>query len=391
MKEIGNHFQLELEEIKAQGLYRSLYSFQVNNGKHLTFNGKAYLNFSSNNYLDLADDERLKQGAIQAIQEWGAGGKASRLIHGSTSLHELLESTIAKFKQTEAALLFNSGYHANVGVLSQLAAEGDVYFTDELNHASIIDGLRLSKAKKVIYPHLDLNSLEAQLKKERAENAKGKLIIVTESVFSMDGDVAPLLDLLSLAEKYDTWIYLDEAHAVGVFGKTGQGLVEACGISTERLQRVIQMGTFGKAFGSFGAFIAGSKNLIEWLVNRVRTFIYTTSLPPAVLGASLVALRMMPAEHVRRDRLWHNLRTLEKLLQTQWNNTFKIVSPIVPIRLNHLEKTLRASEFLKSAGFWLTAIRYPTVASGTERLRLTVMSSHTDEELARLVSTLGEC
>lgn len=379
-------FNDELEKIKAQGLLRTLRTVSSGPGPEIEVDGRRVLNFCSNDYLGLAGDPRLIEAAAEAARRYGAGSGAARLISGNSALCDELEASLAGLKGTEAVLLFNSGYHANIGVLPAIAGEGDVIFSDELNHASLIDGCRLSKAETVVYRHNDLNHLEDLLRTplptlspitgERARvRGRARRIIVTEAVFSMEGDVCPLDDLLVLSKKYDAVVYLDEAHAVGVFGKDGEGLAPK-----GPPDNLICMGTLGKAFGSYGAFVAGSKSLREYLINKARSFIFTTALPPAVLGASIETVRIVREEKERRERLWNNVRKIKGRSS---------LSPIFSIPIGPADKAMEVSRRLFDQGFFLQAIRPPTVPEGTSRLRLTVSAAHTDEHLERLVTCLN--
>ncbi|MBF0492633.1 MAG: 8-amino-7-oxononanoate synthase [Deltaproteobacteria bacterium] len=416
----------EIQELQSNNLYRSLKTISSDIGPYVEFQGRKLLNFSSNNYLGLANDHRLKDAAIQATEQFGTSSGASRLITGSMSLHQQLEEKIAQFKNTEAALVFNSGYQANLGIITALLREGDEIYSDELNHASIIDGCRLSKATTKVYRHNDMNHLGELLKSNchphpdplpsrergqyslsspdggqyhsplpRGEGAGGRVkrLIVTDSIFSMDGDLAPLQDLAALAEKYDCYLMVDEAHATGVFGKNGKGLVEAIwpdGRPSYLQENLIQMGTFGKALGSFGAYVAAATDVIELLINKARSFIYTTSLPPGVLAASLRAIEIVEQEPERRAKLWENIHHFSKVLNAS-RLTFhasQISSPIIPILMGSSEKALELSQKLFEQGFWVSAIRYPTVAKGSERLRLTLMASQEKEHLDALAQLL---
>lgn len=349
-------FENDIAGLKDKGLFRSLRTLPPD-----------VLNFCSNDYLGLATDPRLKEAAKEAVDRYGAGSGAARLISGNNVLWEELEAALADLKGTEASLLFNSGYHANIGVLPTLAGEGDAIFSDELNHASLIDGCRLSKAEKAVYRHNDLNHLEELLKK-----TPKKKIIVTEAVFSMEGDVCPLNDVMKLADRYEALVYLDEAHAVGVFGKEGEGLAPK-----NPPENLIGMGTLGKAFGSYGAFVSGTKALRDCLINKARSFIFTTALPPAAVGASLAAVKIVRAERGRRERLWENVRRLEGR------------SPIFSILIGDARKTMEISEYLLKQGIYLQGIRPPTVPEGTSRLRLTLSAVHTQEQILRLSEALA--
>src|SRR5258706_584464 len=274
----------ELQKIKDAGLYRKLRCVEGDQDATLLLDGCEGINFSSNNYLGIANHPALATAAKAAIDRYGCGSGASRLISGNMTLHEELETKLAKFKGCEAALVFNSGFQANTGILATLVGDGDVILSDALNHASIIDGCRLSRAKSQVFAHGDLDSLETGL---RAAPSGSRKLIVTESIFSMDGDEAPLLGIVELAEKYRAMVMVDEAHGTGVFGPNGAGVVAKLGL-TERVD--IQMGTLGKALGGFGAYVAGSNALRELLINRCRSFIFTTSLPPAVMGMAIAGV-----------------------------------------------------------------------------------------------------
>jgi 8-amino-7-oxononanoate synthase len=373
----------ELKRIKEEGLYRSLRPMTSPQGSEIEIDGRKVLNFCSNNYLGLAGDPRLNAAAIEAVRKYGSGSGAARLIVGNHELHEELETALAGWKGAEAALLFNSGYHANIGAIPALAGEGDIIFSDELNHASLIDGCRLSKAEKVIFRHNDLSHLEELLKNSLSHHGgegrvRGRLI-VTEAVFSMEGDLCPLDDLLKLADRYDTMVYLDEAHAVGVFGENGEGLAQGV---RHRSNRLICMGTLGKAFGSYGAFLSGPRALRDYLINKARSFIFTTALPPAAVGASLAALKIVQGEPERRARLWENVRRVGAYGPTP------LRSPILSIKIGPPDRTMEISRKLFEEGIYVQGIRPPTVPEGTSRLRLTVMATHTEGHLKRLAECL---
>lgn len=392
--------QIELENLKEKNLFRSLRQIDSSQENIVLLQGRECVNFSSNNYLGLANDTSLKSASIKATEAYGTGSGASRLVTGSMKSHHELEKKIAEFKQTEAALVFNSGYHANIGALSALLREGDLVFSDELNHASIIDGCKLSKATVKVYRHSDLLHLKRLLEEasqiDLANNSRR--LIVTDSVFSMDGDLAPLKELMELAKNYDCGLMVDEAHATGVFGENGRGLVEEK-LQSEDRKRLIQMGTLGKALGSFGAYIAGSRVLIDYLINKSRPFIYTTALPPGVMAASLAAIEVVQSKPEIRKKLWDNIEYFcnksSKIGQSAKKKFFlnfplRAVSPIVPLIIGDSKKALEISEKLFDKGLLVTAIRYPTVAHGTERLRITFMATHTKEQIDQLLEALNE-
>lgn len=364
-----------LEKLHQSGLYRFLRTVEGEQGPEILYQGKTYLNFSSNNYLGLANHPLLKEASIEAVRKYGTGSGASRLITGSMTLHEELERAIARFKGAQAALLFNSGYHANIGVIPTLVGEGDLIFSDGLNHASLIDGCRLSKAKTLVYRHNDMGDLEKIFNDGRGDRAPTHRLIVTDTVFSMDGDLCPLPRIMELAEKYKASVLVDEAHATGVFGKKGRGVVEHFGIPQNH-PRLIQMGTLGKALGSFGAYVCGSSELINTLINKARSFIYTTALPPAVVAASLAALHLVQDDLSLKERLWEHV------------NYFGAQSPIVPILIGGASKTMEVAQQLFEKGIWAQPIRPPTVPEGTSRIRLTIMATHTKEHLDRCLEAL---
>jgi 8-amino-7-oxononanoate synthase len=370
----------KLAELETEDRLRFLREVESPQGRMLRHDGRDYLNFSSNDYLGLAASPEIAAAFIRGVERWGSGSGASRLVNGSIQPFHDLERALAEFKGTEASLLFNSGYHANLGVLSCLLDEGDIVFSDELNHASMIDGIKLGKAKRVIYRHVDMENLSAKLRAARASGAKGQFLIASETVFSMDGDLAPLETLLDLAEEFDAWLYLDEAHGTGVFGESGAGLFEA-----ERGHRaagqVIQMGTLGKALGCFGAYVAGPRVLIDYLVNKARPFIYTTALPPATAEAALESLRLLHSKPELRADLWRRIGQVRAAGRP-------IQSPILPILVGESKAALDLSRKLFEQGYWVSAIRPPTVPAGGARLRVTLSAEHRPEDVAGLLRAL---
>ncbi len=373
---MSNFFRNELQNLKNIDLYRKLRLVEGGQGSCVSMNGKKVILLCSNNYLGLANHPSVKKAANKAIKEFGCGSGASRLISGTMTLHSELEKKIAHFKNTNSALIFNSGYHANIGMLSALMKKKDIVFCDELNHASIIDGCRLSGAETTIYPHKNMDALERHLKKS---NGYKKKLIVTDGVFSMDGDIAPLPDIVFLAKKYSAFTMVDDAHATGVFGKKGKGTAEHFNLSSNEID--IQMGTFGKALGSFGAYIAGNNELIDYLINRARPFIYTTALPPAVLAASLSAIEMIQSKPDLRKKLWKNVDYFKKELQKKGFKNFGSQSQIIPIIIGNSKKVVMASEYLFNKGVFVAGIRPPAVSRKKEMLRITIISSHTRKDL----------
>lgn len=372
----------ELEQIRDGNLYRVMPSISGRPGKFIYVNGKLVLNFSSNNYLGLAGHPEVIRASMDTAREFGAGATASRLIAGNSPIHRELENFIARWKGTEAALVFGSGYQANLGVLTALAQPQDLIISDRLNHASIIDGSRLSRAKVMVYRHLDLNNLEEIL---RTEGFRRKLV-VTESIFSMDGDQAPLKEIGYLCRKHGAVLMVDEAHATGIYGPQGQGLAAELGTEPE-----VQMGTLGKAAGTSGAYVAGSRNLMELLTNRARSLIYTTASPPSTAGSALAALKIISSEEgvERRTALKRNTKIFHRLLGSLLAGQAE-PSHIVPVRIGDSDRTMRISAACTENGIFAHGIRFPTVPEGTARLRFTLMSDHDEDDLTKAVAVLTQ-
>lgn len=377
-------FSEELEIIRAGGLYRRMRLVEGGQGSRVILDGREALLLCSNNYLGLADHPALKEAAIRAVERYGTGSGAARLVSGNMELHEALEARIAAFKGTEAALLFNSGYAANTGIIPAIAGRGDVIFSDRLNHASIVDGALLSRARLVRYPHNDTDALRRLLSETETD---GRRLIVTDGVFSMDGDLAPLAGLVALKEEFGALLMVDDAHGTGVLGATGRGSAELCGVM---VGIDIQMGTLGKGLGSFGAYAATSRETIDFLVNRARSFIFSTSLPPAVLAASLAALDLVdsPVGAGLRKRLADNSRLFRSALREAGFDTMASATQIVPVRVGGAEETMEFSRLLLEEGFFVQGIRQPTVQAGSCRLRCTLMATHGEDDLARAVAAI---
>ncbi len=382
---MGTDFiESELCRLKEAGLYRKLRRVEGDQGPTLILDGREVINFSSNNYLGITNHPALGEAAKAAIDRYGCGTGASRLISGNMTLHEELERKIAEFKGTEAVLVFNSGFQANTGVVSTLVGEGDAVFSDALNHASIIDGCRLSRAKAVVYAHLDLNQLEHELKQSQVVRRR---LIVTESLFSMDGDEAPLADIVELAEKYGAMVMVDEAHATGVYEPNGAGLVAKLGLGDRVL---VQMGTLGKALGGFGAYVAGSKALRDLLINRCRSFIFTTALPPAVMAMAIAAIDLVRNEPERRKALTDNSERLRAGLRGLGYQLGDSGHQILPLMVGDANRCMELSQRLLERGVFAHGIRPPTVPPGTSRLRITLMATHTAEQINQAVETFKE-
>jgi 8-amino-7-oxononanoate synthase len=370
----GDFIEQELRWLEEKGHYRTLRWTEEGPSPWVRMGGERVLLLCSNNYLGLANHPQLKEAAIRAVERWGCGSGGSRSICGSLTLHQRLEERLAQFHGTEAALLFNSGYSANLSVLQALMGEGDEIFSDELNHASLVDGCRLSKAGVRIYAHRDAAFLETLLKKSRAR----KKLIVTDGVFSMDGDIAPLPELVELARKYEALLMVDDAHGFGILGPTGAGTLDHFQLPRKA---DILIGTFGKALGCFGAYVAGKRSLIELLMNKGRVFLYTTALPPSIPASVLAALELLEREPQRRIRLWENVHTLRKGLGQLGFDTMKSESHIVPVLVGEAEVTMEMDRGLLQRKVFVQGIRPPTVPDGKSRLRVTVMATHTQEDI----------
>ncbi len=376
-------FAEQLEALRAQSLERRLREIHTAQGPEVEIGGRRLVNFSSNDYLGLANDARLRDAAKAAIDNLGIGAGASRLISGTQSPHLCLERALARWKGTEAAICFSSGYAAALGTIPALVTKGDVIVLDKLCHASLIDGARLSGAILRVFPHNNLSKLESHLRWARREHPGTRVLIITESVFSMDGDRAPLRELVGLKKRYSALLMLDEAHAVGVIGPNGRGLAAAENVDAEV---DVQMGTLSKALGASGGYICGSRTLIEWLVNRARSFIFSTAPPAAIVAAALAALDFVssPAGEKRRLLLWEKIKLMRDLPGT----SRAAQSAIFPLTVGDEQAALELASALQSEGFFVPAIRYPTVARGAARLRITVSATHSDEQIRALCETI---
>jgi 8-amino-7-oxononanoate synthase len=370
-------FTEELVALRARLLDRHLREITVAQGPEVEIGGRRLINFSSNDYLGLANDPRLRKAATSAIDEFGVGAGASRLITGNLSPHLRLERSLAKWKGTEAALCFSSGYAAALGTIPALVAKNDVVLLDKLCHASLIDGARLSGAVLRVFPHNHLAKLESHLEWARREHPAKRVLVITESVFSMDGDHAPLRQLVELKKRFGALLMLDEAHAIGVIGPNGRGLAAEENVSEEI---DVQMGTLSKALGTSGGYICGPRTLIDWLINRARSFIYSTAQPPAIAAAALAAVNFLasPGGEERRLLLWERIRLMEQLLPRAGAKGEDVAasSAIFPLIVGDEKAALDLAAGLRGDGFLVPAIRYPTVAKGAARLRITVTAAH---------------
>ncbi|UCD55757.1 MAG: 8-amino-7-oxononanoate synthase [Candidatus Omnitrophota bacterium] len=373
-----------LRDREEKRLLRVLRPARFRKEGKIYFKDKSFIDFSSNDYLGLSGHPKIKEAAEKSITALGTSSSASRLLSGDLNIHHELEKRIASFKEKEDALLFNSGYQANVGIISSLLRKGDAVFSDKLNHASIIDGMLLSGAKIFRFRHNDTEHLEFLLKSQR-NNYKDSLI-VTETVFSMEGDKPPLGELVFLKEKYSSMLLVDEAHATGVFGEKGKGVVEEAGMAG-RIELI--MGTFGKAMGSFGAYVACSSELKKYFVNSARSFIYSTSLPPSIIGANLAGLDLIEEEPFRRSTL---LRNSDYFRQELGKRGFSArgTSQIVPLIFGDSEKAAKISRDLQKEGYWVLPIRPPTIPEGEARLRFSLTYHHTKDMLEKLIDDISK-
>lgn len=373
-----------LNKVRQQGLARTIRTVS-GTGPHTVFDDQQVLLLCSNNYLGLAEHPALKEAAIKAVQQSGNSSSASRLVSGSLPLHDQLEEAVASWKGTEAALIFNSGYAANTGIISALAGKGDLIFSDRLNHASIIDGAMFSGAKLIRYPHNDTNTL-AQLLAKHETN--GLRLIVTDTVFSMDGDLAKLQQLTRLAKEHNTLLMVDDAHGSGILAEEGRG---CCHLLGEQGGVHLLMGTFGKALGSFGAYLATSHLIRDYLINRARSLIFSTSLPPSVLAASMAAIKLVRSDEGAqlRHKLADNISFFRNSLSDQGFSIPHSPTPIIPLIIGDPELTMSFSAQLLEQKIWVQGIRPPTVPAGTSRLRCTVMASHSKTDLQTAAVTIG--
>jgi len=375
-------YRSRLDALARRSLLRRIRTIDSTPGAEVELEGRRILLFSSNNYLDLAAHPRVTEAAINAIRRYGVGAGASRLVSGSLRPHRELEERLAAFKHLEAALVFPTGYQANLGLITILAEDCSVIYADRLCHASLIDACRLCDAPLRVYRHRNHAQLTRLLQRQRAPRPA---LVVTDGVFSMDGDLAPLPELDKAAEQAGATVVVDDAHGTGVMGATGRGTVEHFGLEGRPLA---QMGTLSKALGGLGGFVAGSRDLIEYLVNRARAFIYTTALPPALAAAAIAALDVIEDEPERRERLWTLRRRLYDGVRQAGFDTLDSRSPIIPLLIGDAKAALRLSEALLSHGIYAPAIRPPTVPAGTSRIRLSVTAGHTPVQIDHLLEVL---
>jgi len=370
-------FAKEIEELKEQGLYIYIRTLEGPQGAWLTIGGKKVLNMCSNNYLGFANEPRLKEAAKKAIDEWGVGPGAVRTIAGTLKIHEELEKALAEFKKVEAVLFLQTGFIANQAVIPAIVGAGDAIFSDELNHASIIDGVRLSKADRYIWKHRDTKDLEEKLKEATEKGVRRKLII-TDGVFSMDGDLAPLPKIVELAEKYNAMVMVDDAHGEGVLGDSGRGIVDHFGLHGKV---DIEIGTLSKAFGVVGGYVAGKKELIDYLKQKARPFLFSTPLSPADTAASLEAVKILMESGDRVKKLWDNAKYFKENMKKLGFDLGVSETPITPVMLYDAKVATEFSKKLLENGVFAQAIGYPTVPKGKARIRVMISAVHTKEDL----------
>jgi 8-amino-7-oxononanoate synthase len=381
---IWEELQGELDALQRDGLKRTRRTLELPCGPQAQVDGQPLISFCSNDYLGLANDPALVDAACAGARIWGVGSGASHLVSGHLGAHAVLEQKLAEFTGFARALLFSTGYLANLGIVPALVGRNDAVFADRLNHASLIDAVQLSRADSQRYPHADLATLERLL----ATSTARRKLILTDAVFSMDGDLAPLPGLLALAERFDAWLVVDDAHGFGVLGRQGRGTLAHFNLPAA--ERLVYMGTLGKAAGAAGAFVAGSATVIEWLQQRARSYIFTTASSPIIACALASSLDLIAAGDARRQHLWQLVAQLrDGLAGTRWR---LLPSPtaIQPVIIGDNHDTLRIAGALYARGLWVPAIRPPTVPKGTARLRVSLTAAHSEAQLARLVDALRE-
>ena len=376
--------ELFLQQQKQNHLYRQRSIVESPQGTEITIDGRSYLNFCSNDYLGHANHPKVIEAFITGARLYGVGSGASHLINGHSAAHHKLEQELAEFVNRPRALLFSTGYMANLGVISALLQKGDHVFEDRLNHASLLDAGLLSQARLQRYQHADVSDLEHKLSQCKAESR----LIVSDGVFSMDGDFAPIKQLAVAAKQHNAWLMIDDAHGIGVLGENGRGLIEQASLDSESVP--ILVGTLGKAFGTFGAFVAGDETLIETLVQKARSYIYTTALPPAIAEATRASLKLINEEAWRRQKLHENIDYFRKVSNQLGLSVMPSSSAIQPVIIGNVENTMNISHQLKQHGILISAIRPPTVPEGTARLRITLCTEHEHSQIEQLAQRLSQ-
>jgi glycine C-acetyltransferase len=383
MGKLEEYLKQELDALKAQGIFNRPRVLAGEQKATVVMDGREVITLSSNNYLGLTVHPRLREAAIRAIERYGVGTGAVRTIAGTMTIHEELDEKLARFKQTEAALVMQSGYATNLGVINALMQEGNVIISDELNHASIIDGARLSKAARKIYPHKDMAGLRRALEESRGA---GKVMVVTDGVFSMDGDIAPLPEIVALAEEYGAFVMVDDAHASGVLGKNGRGTVSHFGLEG---RVAIQVGTLSKGIGAMGGYVACSRELRDFLLQRCRPILFSTTHPPSVVATCIAAIELLESDESLITRLWENTRFFKRALQELGFNTGHSETPITPIIVGEGALAMRFSARLFEEGVFAQGIVYPTVPADKCRVRTIVTALHTRQELEKALEILA--
>ncbi len=375
-----NFLKDKIEELKREGVYRKLPVLSSANEAEALLDGRKIINLSSNNYLGFANHPRLKKAAIEAVQKYGAGAGAVRTIIGNMDIHEEMEEVLAEFKREEAVMVYQSGFNCNAGTIQAVTERGDLIISDELNHASIIDGARLSRADKTVFRHGDMNHLEDILKESRDKYRN--ILIITDGVFSMDGDIAPLPDIVNLAEEFEAMTYVDDAHGSGVLGESGRGTIDHFGLHG-RVDFTI--GTLSKAIGVIGGYVAGNKTMKDWLSHRGRPILFSTALPPAAIGAIIEAVKILMSTTEYTDRLWDNAKYFKEKISKLGYNIGKSQTPITPVIIGEEDKTMQFSRKLFDQGVFVSGIVFPTVPKGTGRVRCMVTAGHNKQQLDRAV------
>lgn len=373
-----------LKDREDRGLYRHRRIVGSPQGNEIIVGGRKLLNFCSNDYLGLANDERLKEAFKQGVDQWGVGASASHLISGHTRAHDALEEVLADFVGRPRALLFSSGYAANMGTINSLVSEGDHVFQDRLNHASLLDGGWISRAHFHWFEHRDLISLEDHL--EKTKGVSRRSMVISDGTFSMDGDFCRIDSIVKLARKHNSWVMVDDAHGIGVHGQEGVGLIDPTKFSTEEVP--VLVGTLGKAFGTSGAFVAGDENLIELLIQKARSYVYSTAIPSAIAAATMKSVEIVKKEQWRRDHLTDLINIFRDGARSLGFQISDSISPIQPLLVGNPERAMKLSSVLEDAGILISAIRPPTVPEGTSRLRITLTAAHTVGNIDKLLESL---
>ena len=387
VRALDDSLKTDLDNLRKEGLFRPLRVLESPQGNEVTIGGKRYINLSSNNYLGLNTHPRMVAAASQAAADWGAGTGAVRTIAGTQSIHEELEAKLAAYKKTEAALTFQSGYTVNLGVLSCMVEEPDVVISDKLNHASIIDGIRLTKADRILYEHVDLDDAERALSEARSKNYR-RMLLVTDGVFSMDGDIAPLPGLVERAEQYGAAVMVDDAHATGVLGDHGRGTTDHFKLHG---RVALNIGTLSKAIGVVGGYVAASQTVRDYLIHKARPFLFSSSHPAAVVLACITAIDILETEPQLMEKLWGNTKYFKGQLKAAGFETGTSETPITPVMCGEAEVAMKLSDMLMERGIFAQGIGFPTVPRGRARIRTIVTATHTRDQLDKALEAFADC